>query len=287
MIRLVATDLDNTFLPAGGTASDHALEGVRALLAAGVRFAPVTGRPPSAMRWMLGPDKSCYQTGAFVNGQMVFVDGRLVHVEPLDVAAINEMARLLRTIPGCVLAVYDLDDLPRKEEEDGTAYHLGATEEELAANPRIYGDAIRVIERLDWDRCIKANLRCDMPQTGMRGLRAMLRERFPMFDFVFPVEGGFLIDLVPAGWGKDRGIQILADHLGVGLDEVAAFGDSENDLPLLGAVENSVAVANASDAVARAARWHIGDVADDSVADALFQIAEASTKGVMPAFMCR
>ena len=74
-----------------------------------------------------------------------------------------------------------------------------------------FDDQARKRLSLDWDRCIKANLRCDMPQTGMRGLRAMLRERFPMFDFVFPVEGGFLIDLVPAGWGKDRGIQILAE----------------------------------------------------------------------------
>ena len=285
MIKLVATDLDNTLLPAGGTVSPHVLEGIHRLSKAGVHFAPVTGRPPEAMRWMFGEDDSYYRTGAFVNGQMVFVDGQLVHAEPLDVAALNRVAAALLDIPGCVLAVYDLDSDPLPDEDDGTTYLLGATREELASDPRVFGDQLRMLDSLDWKTCIKANLRCDMTQDRMEELRDDLRERFPEFDFVFPVKGGFLIDLVPAGWGKNRGIEILAQHLGIGLDEVAAFGDSENDLPLLGAVENSVAVANASDEVARVARWHIGDVADDAVADAMFEIAEASAAGTMPHFM--
>ena len=71
----------------------------------------------------------------------------------------------------------------------------------------------------------------------------------------------------------------------MGLDEVVVFGDSENDLPMLQAVENSVAVANASAAARGAARWHVGDVADDAVAEALLQIADAAAAGATPAFM--
>jgi hydroxymethylpyrimidine pyrophosphatase-like HAD family hydrolase len=54
---------------------------------------------------------------------------------------------------------------------------------------------------------------------------------------------------------------------------------------MIEAVPNSVAVSNASPEVARAARWHIGSSADDAVADALFQIAEAAETGELPAFM--
>ena len=63
------------------------------------------------------------------------------------------------------------------------------------------------------------------------------------------------------------------------------FGDSDNDLPMIDAVFNSVAVANANEAVTAAARWHIGAAADDAVAEALHQIAACAATGEMPPFM--
>ena len=94
-----------------------------------------------------------------------------------------------------------------------------------------------------------------------------------------------LIDISPAGWSKGTSVRYIADQLGLALDEVATFGDSENDLSMIEAVPNSVAVSNASPEVAAAARWHIGASADDAVADALFEIANAAKTGEMPAFM--
>ena len=74
-------------------------------------------------------------------------------------------------------------------------------------------------------------------------------------------------------------------ELGIGLDEVAVFGDAENDLDVLRYVPNSAAMANATPAAAEAARWHIGASADDAVADALFDIVRASNDASMPAYM--
>ena len=54
---------------------------------------------------------------------------------------------------------------------------------------------------------------------------------------------------------------------------------------MIEAVENSVAVANATGAVARAARWHIGACADGAVDDALREIATAWREGRLPSFM--
>jgi len=77
----------------------------------------------------------------------------------------------------------------------------------------------------------------------------------------------------------------MAAALGIGLVEVAVFGDADNDLSMLQAVPNSVAVANASEAAAAAARWHIGDAQEQSVAHAMAEIAESTAHGEMPAFM--
>ena len=70
----------------------------------------------------------------------------------------------------------------------------------------------------------------------------------------------------------------LAERMGVGVDEVVVFGDADNDLPMLRAVPNSVAVAGATSEAAAAARWHIGACEDDAVAAAI----EALSRGEWP-----
>ena len=100
-----------------------------------------------------------------------------------------------------------------------------------------------------------------------------------------PSPNAAVIDITPKGYGKGDGVRIMAETLGIGLDEVAVFGDADNDLSMLQAVPNSIAVANASEAAAAAARWHIGDACEQSVAKAMAEIAEASARGELPAFM--
>ena len=83
---------------------------------------------------------------------------------------------------------------------------------------------------------------------------------------MFPNNRVRLFDVLPTGWDKGCAALELARALGLTPDEVAVFGDSDNDLPMIDAVFNSVAVANANEAVTAAARWHIGAAADDAVA---------------------
>ena len=118
-------------------------------------------------------------------------------------------------------------------------------------------------------------------------IRDILRERVGALSFVFPSTVAPYIDISPVVWGKGEAVQLMAGELGVGLDEVATFGDSENDLSMIEAVPNSVAVANATEAVARAARWHVGRCADDAVALALEDLAHAARTGSTPSFMTR
>ena len=84
MIKLVLTDMDDTLIPAGHDgASDCAIEGIHAMQAAGLHFGPVSGRQPSAMSWMFRNRSECFSTGAFCNGQVMFVDGEQLITMPL------------------------------------------------------------------------------------------------------------------------------------------------------------------------------------------------------------
>ena len=51
------------------------------------------------------------------------------------------------------------------------------------------------------------------------------------------------------------------------------FGDANNDIEMLSAVPNSVAVASATADAKAAARWHIGPVEEDAVPHAIAAIA--------------
>ena len=284
MIKLALTDLDNTLIPMGAPhASVRAIAAIHAMLDAGLHFGPVSGRVPAAMRWMFGGDEACSKTGAFVNGQLVYVDGRLVHEELLPGQALADVGEHIRRYEGCALVIYDLDDIT--ETTDGTAYLLGMTAGELARHETAFGRHPHLIEHLSRSTYIKSNVRCDLPWDQMIALRDELRAQFPQLDFVFPTLYGPFIDILPKGWSKGRAVGVIADHLGISLDEVAVFGDSENDVSMLEAVHHSVVVRNASKEAMDAANYRIGLSADDAVADALFELAKAAETGERPAFL--
>ena len=132
---------------------------------------------------------------------------------------------------------------------------------------------------------VKANIWSARSREELTELRERVAAEVPELSLVFPNNRVRLFDILPAGWDKGCAALELARALGLTTDEVAVFGDSDNDLPMIDAVPNSVAVANANEAVTAAARWHIGAAADDTVAGALHQIAACAATGEMPPFM--
>ena len=163
---------------------------------------------------------------------------------------------------------------------------MGITNEELARHPKAFHAFRRTSAHIPAGTYVKNNIHSDHSRAHMEDLRHDLVRDFPEFDFVFPSAASSTLDILPAGVSKMSGLTILMDQLGIGLNEVCVFGDSENDRAIIEGVPNSVAVSNAAPEVVAAARWHIGAVTEDAVADALLDIAAAAKPGAMPAFMC-
>lgn len=282
MIKLALTDLDDTLIKGGlPRATDHALAAIHALLDAGLHFGPVSGRIPNDMSWMFAGQQECFATGAFCNGQMIYIDGELVHAESIDGEILSELAVYLTKTKISVLTMFDV------WAGDITSAGYYVTDDPAHAE-RMMADfslAKRCVDHLDQPSYLKANIHVAGNLAVRTQLRDQLRLDFPTLDFVFPSPHAPLIDISPHGWDKGSAVGVLAEKLGITLDEIAVFGDSENDLAMMQAVPHAVAVANASEQIARAASWHIGASADDAVADALFDIAAAAATGDMPRFM--
>ena len=289
MIKLALTDMDDTLVAAGRDgASKRAVDAIRSMQAAGLHFGPVSGRQPGAMGWMFEGHPECFSTGAFCNGQVMFVDGEVAAAHTSDSAALMRLAEWLEEeTDDTFLKVYELG---RDFMDDGSfcvTRDPGRVRRALGTGGNAWLKGEDAPCRFDVGDApvYNANVWSAGSREYLAGLRERIAAEVPELELVFPNNRVRLLDITPADWNKGSAVVELARILGLSLDEVAVFGDSDNDMPMIEAVPNAVAVANANEAVTRAARWHIGAAADDAVADALLEIAACAATGRMPSFM--
>ena len=274
MIKLVLSDMDNTIVPLGaGRVTEHLRAAVHACLDAGVRFAPATGRDPDGLERFFCGDEACYASMLASNSKVIALDGRLVREVFIDTDDVCRICELLEPEPDvfCLFRVGDTD------------YAYGSSDVDYGDLADIFGPDVHVTQELPRGNVIALTVAHAISAERQQEVRALVEGACPGLVCRAPALGVF--DVMPCGWDKASGMQVLMDEMGITVDEVCVFGDSENDLPLLNACPNSVAVANAMPEAAAAARYHSGGCADDAVADALFDIAEAAKTGEMPAFM--
>ena len=79
-----------------------------------------------------------------------------------------------------------------------------------------------------------------------------------------------MLEVLPAGNEKARGVRTLLEHLGVERERVVAVGDGENDVGMLRLAGTGVAMANATEMTKNAARFVLERSNDeDGVAEAI------------------
>lgn len=284
MFKLILTDLDDTLIPyvfqRRSVASPRSIAAIDSALEQGIHFGPVSGRIPGSMSWMFDGHDECCQTGAFVNGQVIRVDGKVVKTVAFDTDVLRQLRLWLdKADAGCFLTIFDLS------EETKPAVVTSHPERVMKSGSCNWGEFRRVVSELGEGPYVKANLQCACERPQMEQVRDALSVAFPQLSFVFPSNVAPIIDITPANWDKGSAVRFIAEYLGISLDEVVVFGDSDNDLAMIDSVPNSVAVANASPTVAEHATWHIGPSSEYSVASAIEQIAGWAQGGKKPDFL--
>ena len=76
-------------------------------------------------------------------------------------------------------------------------------------------------------------------------------------------------DIVPKGISKSTGIELASKVLNIGLDEMMAIGDGENDVEMLRDCAVGVAMGNSYDGLRKHADYVTDDIDDDGVYNAL------------------
>jgi HAD superfamily hydrolase (TIGR01484 family) len=267
-IKLVLSDIDGTILPYGQhVVSERMRAAMHRCLDAGIRVGPASGRGISHVAPAFGGDDALIATALGTNGMQVHLDGRLIHEEHLDHAALEHVLDAIDGLPGVGAIVFDLEGRPLL---------VRGRREDLVESFPIYAQEALDRTRIPEHPIIKMNV---FVAGGMGRTRATfdhVSREVPELDFNIPVAG--FLNITPVGYSKATGVDILCEALGIGIEQVVVFGDSGNDVEMLAHVPNSAVVQDASDEATAAARWHIGPCERDAVADVL----EALARGEWP-----
>jgi Cof subfamily protein (haloacid dehalogenase superfamily) len=241
--RLVATDVDGTLLDPDDRVSPRAGAVIGRLVASGVGFVLVTGRPP---RWIppVAAQLGCVRLAVCANGGVLYdaVEDRVLWARTLDPDALGRLAAAAaETLPGCGLAVERVG-----AGADGDAAPFVA--EPGYRHAWADGDDVTV-ERAELLSRPAVKLLVRDPRLSSDAMVAALA---PVIgddaDLTFSHPRG-LVEVSPPSVTKATGLAEVAQRHGVPAADVVAFGDMPNDLEMLRWAGHGVAMGNAHPAL--------------------------------------
>lgn len=272
MIKLVLTDIDGTILPAGERRiSARTMLAIRNLEAAGIGFGPSSGRERGGLFQPFWGADDLSGTGIFANGKVVYVHGRRVAYHTLERGAVLRLLEEVHPLPDVMFNYFAPHGLDGKSGRSYVAVDFP---------PEDYGRfeaACRLHTPREFSPTLPEGIDIVSATVYTTELRTAdeLEERLPVacpgLDFLRSAD--LTLDVAPHGVTKASALDPLCRELGITRDEILYLGDSDNDLAMMRAVPNSVAMGNATDAAYAAARWCTGPASADSVAVILESLA--------------
>ena len=259
ILRLAAIDLDGTLLRPDGSLSERSRAALESVRAAGIRVVLVTARGPRSVR-VLAADLGLDGSAICSNGAIILdlVSGEVVRTQPLATEVAARLVRELRSrLPGILFAA--------ESEEIALEPGFAAWEWEPPAGTH-YADGLELVA----EPIAKLIVRHDMH--ALEAVAEAARE-LAGDDAAVTIPGPWTVEISAAGVSKAAALAELCAELGVSPDEVVAFGDYPNDLPMLEWAGHAVAVANAHPNVLAAADEVTASNADDGVAVVLERLA--------------
>lgn len=266
--RLVATDIDGTILPHGGTVSARTRAALQQYTERGVDVVLVTGRPP---RWLPPVVEATGLAGPTIaaNGAMV-VDAQTL--EPIKVSAIapdnvaEAVDRFSAVRTDAVFAIETPEELrvgPGFERVRTSGRREGLTPDEPPVTL-----ARSIDELLDAEDIIKI-LVLSPESDPDELLEAGRAEAGHAVSVTRSGVGRPLLELGPHGVSKASTLAEYAHGRGIDRTDVVAFGDMPNDVEMLTWAGHGFAMHGGHDEALAAAAYVAPPVGEDGVAQVL------------------
>ena len=264
-IRAVVLDMDGTALAPGGVLSERTIKAVQACRKRGLEIIIATGRAIESAE----PFRAAF--GA--NGPMIYFNGAVVAKMPeekiLKSTLLDKEAAAFCLDLAREMGVYYQVFFPGSKEDpritfmaelDGPGRDMYYKHTGLIAE---LGNLKEALSRPGLPGCIKSMYLAEPEVLAV--LRPKLDEHLGKSVYIAQTLRTFL-EIMDAKVSKGQGLRLAMEHLSLRSEEVIAFGDEENDLPMFDVAGFSAAPSNAKDKVKAAADLVIGSNAEDGVA---------------------
>jgi len=273
-IKALAIDLDGTTLLPDTSLGERTLNCIKKLISNGMQIIIATGRAIEA--------SEKYRSAMGAEGPMVFFNGAEVADVPtgkilyanminLDVVTLgSDIARDLDIHfqvflpPGISPETGKIDPNRKYEallfEKQGPAIDYYA--KHTGINP-ILKDFKSITQMPDVKGCVKGMFIAD-PSLHDE-IRKRMKDRFGDQVCVIRSYPTFL-EIINSGVSKGVGLKVAMEHRGLKPEEVIAFGDEENDLPMFPVAGFCGAPASAREKIREAADFVYGSNADEGLA---------------------
>jgi hydroxymethylpyrimidine pyrophosphatase-like HAD family hydrolase len=222
-MRLVACDLDGTIVRSDGTISRRTVDAFAACERQGVGVVFVTGRPP---RWMEPVARATSHRGIAIcgNGAVVYDLGteRIVRTRGFAPEVVLDVGTALRKVlPGAVFGLESTKGYLRESRflphhQDALAGVVGSLPQLLADGPQILKVLCRVV--------------------GVQADEILALARPVLDGIAEPVHSnslGSMIEISALGVSKASTLAMIAQEREISPEQVVAFGDMPNDVPML------------------------------------------------------
>lgn len=277
-IKLIAFDLDGTFLKNDKTISSRNLESIFCAARQGVWIVPATGRifegMPEEIRSLPFVRYVIAINGAEIRDVM---ENRILHRAELTREESEAVFRYTEKFPaicGCYQGGKGF--METAEFENMEAYSAGP--KLLQTMKGIYRPMNNMRERIfESEPCLQKIQFYFKDLTERDTALKDLPKAFPELEISASLPNNIEINSAKAN--KGLGLKFLCGHLGISPENCMAFGDGTNDLSMLQTAGRGVAMANAAPEVLALAAYRTLSNEEDGVAEEIERLLRAGQDG--------
>ncbi len=264
-ISLLAFDLDGTLLNSSSEISAFNLSRIKDAVKRGVKITTCSGRIPAF--------QNMYLTQLNIQGPYVAINGALIpngqcgelYAKPLHRSELAELCSFLneRRLHGCVQTkdkLYFTPENPRTrlvEQYNSLAVGKGLPKAPMGELATIMDNVDAIVYKAMIYTTCQSDL--NMVSSFLDGQSGVA--------YTFSEPG--LFDIMTRGVNKGLAIRKVADYYDIPYEEICAFGDFDNDVPLFEVAGTSVAMGNAKQELKDAATFITDSNDNDGVGKAL------------------
>lgn len=240
--QLIISDFDGTFRHRDNSVGEKTISAVKEYVRCGGKFAICTGRMPTSIQPVLqrlGLDGLyvAYQgsvVGEIVSGKFLRESG-FTKEQALRICAVMQAM-------GLRIHAYDREKCYTNYYDDYLRVY-----EEICAIKSVRTDDIYGFIENSSNKFFKLLAMVKKEERNL--VRDALREKLGEEEFYISCSASTLVEVTSVQDTKAAAVEFLCNHYGVAKENVLAFGDNQNDAPLLQAAGHGVAVANADPAL--------------------------------------